>query len=157
MTCAEVNNLGRNKFVPKLLKFYEICAEALVPKFIRAEVRLPVHKRVHFKTTQIWNLVAYQQRFWCSKITHLKNAFSEIFQIPDFVPRPKSKIHQTTSPMIKIFKGKNKEMHLTSVSVVAKIETTPYKWRRFGWSDSINIHTCHWTWLRLNEWYYMEL
>ena len=31
MTCAEIN----------LRKFFEICAEGLVPKFTRAEVRLP--------------------------------------------------------------------------------------------------------------------
>ena len=33
ITCTEVNNLCRNSFVPKLMKFFEICAEVLVPKF----------------------------------------------------------------------------------------------------------------------------
>ena len=30
------------------MNFFEICAEVLVPKFTRAEVRLPVHLRFHF-------------------------------------------------------------------------------------------------------------
>ena len=41
ITCAEVNDLCRSYFVPKLMKFFEIGAEVLVPKFTRAEVRLP--------------------------------------------------------------------------------------------------------------------
>ena len=30
--------------MPKLMLFFEICAEVLVPKFIRAEVRLPASR-----------------------------------------------------------------------------------------------------------------
>ena len=33
ITFAEVNDLCRNLFVPKLMKFFEICTEVLVPKF----------------------------------------------------------------------------------------------------------------------------
>ena len=42
ITCAEVNDLCRNKLVPKLIKFFEICAEVLVPKF--SELSSPVPK-----------------------------------------------------------------------------------------------------------------
>ena len=32
------------------MKFFEICAEVLVPKFTRAEVRLPAHDKAEFPT-----------------------------------------------------------------------------------------------------------
>ena len=41
ITCAEVNDFCRSEFLPKLMKFSEICADVLVPKFTAAEVRLP--------------------------------------------------------------------------------------------------------------------
>ena len=39
--------------VPKLMKFTEICAEVLVPKFTRAEVRLPGQRVLYNKILRL--------------------------------------------------------------------------------------------------------
>ena len=67
ITCAEVHDWCRNWFVSKLMKFFEICAEVLVPKFTRAEVRLPgpyywkTHPFDFFDWNNIWS-VTYQMK-----------------------------------------------------------------------------------------------
>ena len=53
--------------VPKLMKFLKICAEVLVPKFTRAEVRLPVWISQHDKGTTFGATKATMQRSFKSK------------------------------------------------------------------------------------------